>query len=142
MDRLCPGVFKRMFRVNRDTFHNILDRILPHFPSQDEQKAINSSGAPIELQTILAVTLCWLAGASFLDLCFAQGISCSTFYHPKGVLWPILEALDAACDIEFPFDDACALEALSCGFWEHSSSILDSCVLQSMDLVYLYSTTI
>jgi hypothetical protein len=68
MDRLCPGVFKRMFRVDRDTFQKILDRILPHFLSRDEQKEINSSDASIELRTMLAVTLHWLAGASYLDL--------------------------------------------------------------------------
>jgi hypothetical protein len=41
----------------------------------------------------------------------------------------MLEAIDAAFDIGFPFNDASALEALSCGFREHSSSILDGCVL-------------
>ncbi len=78
---------------------------------------------------MLAVTLRWLAGASYLDLCLAWGISCSTFYHPKGVLWPMLEAIDAVFDIGFPFNDASALEVLLCSFWEYSFGVLDGCVL-------------
>ena len=77
----------------------------------------------------LAVTLRWLAGALYLDLCFAWGIATSTFYHPEGVLWPTLQAIDAAFDIGFPVDDPVALEALSQGFTQHSSGILKGCVL-------------
>jgi hypothetical protein len=71
MGRLCPSVFERMFRVACDAFNKSLERVLPHFPSRDKQKAIHSSGAPIELRMMLAVMLHWLAGASYLDLYFA-----------------------------------------------------------------------
>jgi len=106
-----------------------LERIRPFVANRDEQKAINSSGAAIPLRTMLAVTLCWLAGVSYLDLCFAWGVSSSTSYHPRGTLWPTLEAIDAACHIGFLFDDDIALETLASGFEQHSSGILKGCVL-------------
>jgi hypothetical protein len=120
MDRLTPTVFKNMFRVDRPTFDEVLDSISPFISARDEQKAINSSGSVITMKTRLAVTLCWLAGGSYLDLCFAWGVSSSTFYHPEGIIWPVLEAIDAAFTIGFPFKDDVALEDLSNGFSEHS----------------------
>jgi hypothetical protein len=55
---------------------------------------MNSSGSSIPAISRLGVMLRWLAGGSYLDLCFAWGISTSTFYHENGVLWPAVEALD------------------------------------------------
>lgn len=72
-------MFKRMFRVDRETDNVILEKVTPRIIYRDEQKATNSSGTPIPLKTWLAITLCWLAGASHLDLCFAWGIAHSTF---------------------------------------------------------------
>lgn len=129
MDQLEPSVFKRMFRVDRATFGEIMERITPFIQAKNLRKACNSSGAPILLKTRLAVTLRWLAGASYLDLCFAFGISSSTFYHSDGILWPIMEALDAAFSIGFPFHDLDQIENLSQGFFQHSGGLLDGCVL-------------
>ena len=94
MDRLEAPLFKRMFRVDRETFNYILDKIDVHFTS-NEEKATNSSGQPVVLKTRLAISFLWLAGCSYLDLCFAWGIAVSTFYAENGVLWPMLAALDA-----------------------------------------------
>jgi hypothetical protein len=113
MDYLDPSVFTRMFRVDRETFEEILQTVAPHIIHRDEQKATNSSGTPIPIKTWLAVTLRWLAGASHLDLCFAWGIAHSTFFSERGVLWPTIEALDDAFDLGFPIDDIARLEELS-----------------------------
>jgi hypothetical protein len=129
MDRLEPALFKRMFRVDRASFDEVLERIEPYIKCRNEVKAINSSGAPIVLKTRLAVTLRWLAGGSYLDLCFAWGVGTSTFYHPDGVLWPTLEAIAAAFEIGLPVDDPLKLEELARGFDEHSCGILKGCVI-------------
>ena len=129
MDLLEPALFKRMFRVDKETFSELLDRIAPFMQQKNLTKAQNSSGSPIVLKARLAVTLRWLTGASYLDLCFAFGIAPSTFYHPAGVLWPTLEAIDAAFTIGFAFDDIERLETLSKGFYDHSGGVLDGCVL-------------
>ena len=49
MDRLEAPLFKRMFRVDRETFNYILDKIDVHFTS-NEEKATNSSGQPVVLE--------------------------------------------------------------------------------------------
>jgi hypothetical protein len=70
-----------------------------------------------------------MAGGSYLDLCFAFGISPSTFFYAEGVLWPTLAAIDAAFHISLPFDDIDKLESLLNGFYEHSAGILNGCVM-------------
>jgi len=86
MDRLDPSVFKKMFRVDRPTFDEVINKVTPYMKHRDEMKATNSSGSPIYLITRLAVPLRWLAGASHLDLCFAWGFLSSSFYSRRGVL--------------------------------------------------------
>ena len=87
---------------------------------------MNSSRVPIHNKTRLAVTLRWLA---YLDLCFAWSVGISTFFADNGVLWPTLQAIDAAFPLGFPFDDPEALENLLQGFSNHLGGILDGCVM-------------
>lgn len=129
MDRLDPSTFKRMFRVDRYTFEEILEKITPFLDEKNDQKAINSSGSAVTNKTRLAVTLRWLAGASYIDLCFAWGVACSTFYSERGIIWPTIEAIDLAFDMGLPLHDAEKLEELSLGFSEHSGGIFDGCLL-------------
>ncbi len=129
MDSLEDSLFKRMFRVDRDTFNHILGKIEPFFPV-NVSKAVNSSGQGVALKTRLAVSLRWLAGGSYLDLCFAWGLGLSTFYDPEyGILWRTLQAIDAVFPMGFPVNDERKLEELSQGFSHHSAGILDGCVL-------------
>jgi hypothetical protein len=54
-----PAPLKRMFRVDRYTFEEILEKISPFLDEKNDQKAINSSGSPVTNKTQLAVTLRW-----------------------------------------------------------------------------------
>jgi hypothetical protein len=112
-----------MFRINHATFLEVLDKITPFMVVKNDTKARNSSGSPIALKSRLAVTLRWLAGSSYLDLCFSFGVAPATFYHPTGVLWPTLSVIDAAFKMGLPVDDIGKLEMLSTGFYEHSGGI-------------------
>jgi hypothetical protein len=129
MDLLDTVMFKRMFRVDRETFGELMESTASFMKDRNAMKAANSSGSPITLKARLAVTLRWLAGASYLDLCFSFGIAPSTFYHPNGMLWPTLAAIDAVFTFRLPFDDINKLESLSNGIYEHSSGILDGCIM-------------
>jgi len=126
--RLTPALFKLMFRVTRDMFDEILAKIEPQI-KRDATYAINSSGHPIATTTRLAVTLRWLAGGSYLDLCFAWGISKSSFFSESGVLWPTIDAIDKAYEIGLPIDDPAAMEEIASGFREHSNEVFDHLVL-------------
>jgi hypothetical protein len=83
IDPLEPSVSKRMFPVDQLTFEEIVGQITPFLRHRNAIKARNSSGSVLPVTTRLAVTSSWLAGASFLDLCFAWGISSSSFYSRR-----------------------------------------------------------
>jgi hypothetical protein len=76
-----------------------------------------------------AVTLSWLAGGSYVDLCFVWGIEVSSFYSDRGVIWPSIEALDEVFQMGLPINDPEFSEQLSKGFYDHSGWILDGHVI-------------
>lgn len=102
--RLSDVMFTRMFRVDRDSFYELVGNIEIKLV-RDEVRAKASSGSSISTITRLAVTLRWLAGASYLDLCFAWGVSKTSFFGERGVLWPTIEALDEHLQLGFPLHD-------------------------------------
>lgn len=106
--RLSDLIFTRMFRVDRDSFYELVENIEIKLV-RNEVRAKSSSGSSINTITRLAVTLRWLAGASYLDLCFAWGVSKTSFFGERGVLWPIIEALDELLQLGFPLNDEYAL---------------------------------
>ena len=99
MDCLPDSVFKRIFRVDQGTFDEILAAIEPFLEQKKAEKAINSSGSPDSNRTRLAVALHWLAGGSYINLCFAWGVGVSTFYSKRGIIWPTIEAIDMASEM-------------------------------------------
>jgi hypothetical protein len=67
-----------MFRLDRDSFYELVE-VLNNKIQRDAMKAACSSGSPITTVTRLAVTLRWIAGGSYIDLCFACGVSVASF---------------------------------------------------------------
>jgi hypothetical protein len=47
MDLLDPALFKRMFRVDREMFLEVVEKITPFMAVKNNAKARNSSGSPI-----------------------------------------------------------------------------------------------
>ena len=103
-----PSLFERMFRMDVASFDELVDLLDP-FLKKNEKYAILSSGSPISTTTRLAVTLRWLSGGSYIDLCFAWGISKAIFYSDRGVLWPTINALDDLMDLGLPLDNPSVL---------------------------------
>ena len=133
MDKITDEVFQKMFRVDRATFNELSELIDPTV-KRNELKAIQSSGSCIPTETRLAVTLRWLAGGIYLDLCFAWGISISSFFSDRGVLWPTIEALDEILKLGFPLHNIPALEEISEGFNLHSNGIMNGCFFSLLPL--------
>ena len=96
--------------------------------SFSDQFAVLSSGSSISVRTRLAVTLRWLAGGSYLDICFGWGIASSTFYSDRGALWPTIQATDVLFELGFPINDINALTELERGFSEHSNGAMNGLV--------------
>ena len=69
MDNISDAQFHRMFRLSRLTFSALLELLSPFI--ERIPKAPKSYGGLISTKTRLAVTLRWLAGGSYQDICFA-----------------------------------------------------------------------
>ena len=94
MDSIDAKMFKRMFRMSKHAFTNLLGLLEDRYEERDSKsvrQAKNSSGSVVSTKTALAVTLRWLAGASYIDLCFTWGISMGSFFVDGGVLWGTME---------------------------------------------------
>ena len=61
------SMFIRQFRLCREDFHFVLQKVKP-IVGKDVQQAMNSSGSSITPQLMLMITLRILAGASYLDM--------------------------------------------------------------------------
>ena len=112
MEHITDLEFLRLFRMDRSSFNDL-------------QKSLEDDSCDpckkISMRTRLAVTIRWLAGGSYLDLCFTWGISKCSFFSERGVLWPTIIALDKILpSLGLPIDNPDALRALSDGFERHS----------------------
>ena len=106
---LTDSQYTRMFRLDRAAFCQLLIRVNEIAPVVDDRKAIASSGSSISGEIRLAVTLRWLAGASYLDLCFGWGLSVSSFFS---VLWSTMEAIELAIPLSYPINDIARLQEI------------------------------
>ena len=96
--------FQRSYRLERIDFYDVVKKIRPIVEAKDRDMAIRSSGGIIDAEVLLAASLRFLAGASYIDLVdrYALPETCSHLY-----VWNCLEALDKVLPpIELPKDEA------------------------------------
>jgi hypothetical protein len=94
VENISETTFQAMFRMSRQAFEKLYEKVSPLMYDTDEEMARRSSGVAILKKTKLYVTLRWLAGGSYLDFCFGWGISEAAFYSTdpqKGVIWPTID---------------------------------------------------
>ena len=70
--------FKRKYRMSVGAFDSLVSVLRPELET-DEFMGSKVGGA-ISVQSQVAMTIRWLSGASYLDLCDVHGVSRSTFY--------------------------------------------------------------
>lgn len=121
--------FKKMFRLSRSAFLKLERVVASEFPGDTARFAEFSSGSAICITTRVAVTLRWLAGGSYIDICFEFGVARGTFYQDGGVLWGTLLAIDRHLMISFPFNDTVQLDKMASGFSNCCGNELHNCVL-------------
>lgn len=135
--------FNRMFRMDRAAFYGLVAKVswytvlfddkviivlwvqLQSHLKTDEEMAKRSSGSPVYVELRVAACLRWLAGASYLDVGELFAIDSFTLLHQ---ITPVLEALNEALTITFPFDDLESLRQLERGFYETSRGRVRGCV--------------
>ena len=86
MKHLNDKEFKKMFRLNRSAFYyllNIIKRHIEPLPGAVPYDEYHEILQPISSEVKLAIALRWLAGGSYLDICFAFGIAMGTFFQDR-----------------------------------------------------------
>lgn len=86
--------FEKSYHLPRLLFYNLLELINPILESKNKQLAWNSSGSPLVGEILLAATLRYLAGASYIDLVDLYKLpeKCHVYF------WRTLEAIDQVLD--------------------------------------------
>ena len=112
---LSDNEFKRLYRLDKRDFDDLLDKITPEVSSaRHTQQAKNSSGGPVLPVVKLAVTLRFLAGGSHLDIAFTYNVDANYVYP---IVWQCAAAIKKTVNnVIFPFGDRPALERLADGF--------------------------
>ena len=129
MEHLTDKEFQRMFRLNRIAFYWLLSKIYHDISPIASLRQKVQLERNITAATKLAVTMRWLAGGSYLDICFAFEIAVGTFYKSSGILWGTMEAINKVLSIGFPLHDMAKLEDISKGFSEFSHGRMKGCVM-------------
>ena len=115
--------------MSRVAFNSLLDLITPFLHNTNEEMGRRSSSSFISNETKLYTMLRWLAGGSFIDICFAWGISKSSFFSTdlsKGIIWPVMEAIAIVFEIGLPTDHE-SLSTMADEFKTYSHGELSGC---------------
>jgi hypothetical protein len=127
---LTDAQFRTMFRMSRASFEKLLELIEPFMPESDEEMAHRSSGSVVSNRTKLHITLRWLAGGSYLDLIMLWGVAKGTFFDTgeRGVVWPVIEAIDQAFLLGLPVHDRAELLRMADKFSHFTRGEMWGCV--------------
>ena len=116
MDDLSDKEFRRTYRCTRASFDKLLE-VLSKKIDLKFNHARKDTGGAIPLSVRLAMTLRFLAGASYLDLCMLYGVASGTFYKDNGPIWTTIRALDDCDTIQFDWSgEKGHLEDIARGF--------------------------
>lgn len=125
MEELSETQFARMFRLSRVAFNELLAK-LNVLEKRNGLKYVHDDSVIIPAKLRLAITLRWLAGGSYHDICFAFGVHEGSFFR---VLWECIDAIDDVFTINFPIEDRAELGKLAEGFSRFSKGHLTHCVM-------------
>ena len=123
--------FKRNYRLDRPTFMKMLSQISEDLSPSPGQL---SDKANIDPLIMLAATLRFLAGGSYLDIAFGYDIGHASVYD---VFRKVLVAVDTNLDnIQFPYDSEEGLRYLEETFLKISKGVFKGTVAAGDDIVF------
>lgn len=94
--------FQRMYRVDLQHFHVLLEMIRTQIETDDVGMAVRSAGSEVCAEFRLAMALRYLAGGSVWDIRLNCGVSSAEFYRS---VWRVIDAINGTLIIDFPLDD-------------------------------------
>ena len=98
--KVHEGTFDQKYQMSVEAFDNLVELLRPMI-TQDQIKARNSCGEPINPELVVAMGLCWLAGGSYHDIMDTFSVSQSSFYRARDIFLDAVIACDAL-KIRFP----------------------------------------
>jgi DDE superfamily endonuclease len=107
--------------VPRVRFFRLCDLLVDYHRRSKRVVGVTGLSVPV----CLSMTLRWLAGGSYLDICLWHDVSVSTFYH---VVDKMIFDLDSILKIEFPFNSSDYVASTSRGFSRSNRSPLTGCI--------------
>lgn len=100
--QLSSSEFQRYYRLDKETFDVLLERLRPLL-AVDEAMAMRGSSGPVSPELQLSMTLRFLAGGSYLDLILLHGVHRSTFFK---AVWRVIDAINDTHNLLFPLSDS------------------------------------
>ena len=103
--------FTRTFRMDPDAFSKLCEELRPLLQKNEEMAARSTPGGAISPEVRLAISLRYLAGGSYLDLCDIYNCARSTMYE---VVWDTVDSINKtpSLALNFPSTQAeCAAAA-------------------------------
>jgi len=112
LQTVLQGVtFKRYYRLSKNTFQILLARIRPYLVKNEAMASLR--GGVITPEIMLACTLRWLAGGSYLDIVLVHGISVTGF---RACVKRVIVAINSEFPLCFPIHDLNRLGEIANGF--------------------------
>jgi hypothetical protein len=84
--------FKRIFRLDKNSFASLLSKIEPLLPKATV-RANKKKGGIISPEVMLLATLRFLAGGMKWDICLSLNIGFGSFWGENGVIWSMMRAI-------------------------------------------------
>jgi hypothetical protein len=103
---LTDAEFKRTYRMSKETFNMVLEKIRSEIEAVNPNKARGDLHGPVPAELVLSMTLRYLAGGSYLDIYQMHGVGRSTLFAAIPV---VCKAIVATFPLSFPIDDEAAL---------------------------------
>ena len=108
IESLPDYVFKMIFRLDKETFAEVLaliDPILVKNRTKGMANVKGNLGSTISSTLMLLATLRFLAGGQCYDICLSLNIGIGSFWGERGVIWPTMRALDEVYEIGISLND-------------------------------------
>ena len=133
-------IYQRMFRVDRSTFEELLGKVNAHIGAQEtnelmaKRQVSGHRGQPVSNRIKLHCALRFLAGGSYWDICFGFKVGFGSFFSDSkfGIIWPIMEAIDASYKIGLKMTDREEMEKQAAEFAaisEYSQEVFNGVVM-------------
>ena len=125
-------LWKRFYRMSKESFFELLGVIRPELERNEAQGARSSFDGVVLPELRLSMTLRWLAGGSYIDISIIHGVAASTFYE---VVKDTVRTLDncKALDLHLPLKSEGALWNIAKGFQDKAQHPVFTNVVGALD---------